>query len=401
MRKLKNTLHKVAFPVVLLLPLFMPIQLSATVQTDDSLRLYAPESDPLMRNFPDIQNNISFLLSNDHADTEMLVTGERQIINHPALSKKEREVTYDFPIVQNHSVDRQIFLFQTALREQIAKGLSRVSRYFMMIHEILEELNLPKDLVFLPLIESNFSTHAVSRAKATGPWQFIKGTARRYGLRMDQWVDERRDPVKSTRAAAAYLKDLHKMFDSWLFSLASYNAGENRIGRAIIKTRSADFWELRASGEIPRETQNYVPKFMAATIIAKNPEMYGFSSINYELPLRYDEIKIAKQTPLHLIAKATGISIEEIKMLNPELLKETTPPHYPDYLLKLPPGNKKVFRENIAKIKTSQQHRVKWGETIGSIARKHNVSVKELRELNHIPKNGMIRAESLITIPLM
>ena len=405
MYKLKTNFHSAAFFFLFstLSFLIIPSNLFAKVQIDDSLDLDTLHPNPLLANLPHIKSKISFAFPDEPGDRfkiSTLIVDEHQIMNHPALSEKTIDITYDFPVVQNHSVDRQIVLFQTALREQIAKGLSRISRYFMMILDILEELNLPKDLVFLPLIESNFSTHAVSRAKATGPWQFMKGTARRYGLRINPWIDERRDPEKSTRAAAAYLRDLYEMFDSsWLLSLASYNAGENRIERALARAKVNDYWELRESGEIPPETRNYVPKFMAAAIIAKNPDLYGFSSINYELPLRYDEVKIEKQTSLHLIANVMDIPVEEIQAFNPELLKESTPPNYPNYLLKLPPGTKKIFMANLSKIKSSFKHKVKWGETIHSIAKKYHVSSKQLRDVNQLRKNSMIRAGSLLIIP--
>ena len=401
---LKNISDRVVFFFLFLALSFfvVPFSLFAAIQIDDSFYLRTLGPDPLLESLPNLSNNRSLVVQRDGFNIRTLITRERQIMNHPALSQKEiGEVTYDFPVVQNHSVDRQIVLLQTAFREQTAKGLLRISRYFTMIHEILEELNLPKDLVFLPLIESNFSVNAVSSAKATGPWQFMKGTARRYGLRIDPWIDERRDPVKSTRAAATYLKDLYGLFDSWPFSLASYNAGENRVGRAIIKTKATDFWELRASGVLPRETQNYVPKFMAATIIAKNPALYGFSLIDYELPLRYDEVKIERQTSLHLIAHVTDTSLDEIKAFNPELRKETTPPNYPNYLLKLPHGKKEIFMANLSKIKNPYKHKIKWGETVGSIARKYNVPVKQLREANQLRKNSSIRAGSLLIIPPM
>lgn len=403
MYKMKCILHRVVFFFLFSIPsLFViPLNLSAAIQIDNALYLHTLQPDPLLVHLPDIRHHIPLIVADDRSSTEILITNERRIMNHPALLRKEIEITYDFPVVQNHSVDRQIFLFQTALRAQIEKGLARVSRYFTMIHDILEELDLPKDLVFLPLIESNFSVHAVSRAKATGPWQFMKGTAKRYGLRIDPWIDERRDPVKSTRAAAAYLKDLHEMFNSWLLSLASYNAGENRIERAITKTKASDFWELQASGELPRETQNYVPKFMAAAIIAKNPDLYGFSSIDYELPLRYDEVKIERQTSLSLIARVTGIPLDELKAFNPELRKDMTPPNYPNYLLKLPPGYKAVFMANLAKLKSPQRHKIKQGETISSIAKKYNVSIQELREANQLKKNSVIRTGRFLVIPVL
>ncbi len=374
-----------------------PLLASTPFDCCDNLQLHPPGSDLLLSSLPDLTIPSSLDVPDNYPSAlnrSITTSGSRQGDNLPANG----EVAYDFPIEQNHFVYRQIALYQTVYREQFQKGLARSGRYIPMMQQMLMEFNLPADLVYLPLIESNFSVQAVSRAKATGPWQFIKGTGRRYGLRIDQWIDERRDPVKSTRAAAAYLKDLYDTFGSWLLSLASYNAGEGRIGRAIKKTNIADYWALKASDNIPLETRNYVPKFMAATIIAKSPELYGFS-VEYEAPLVYDEVKIERQTSLHAIADAIGVSYEEIKFYNPELRLWTTPPNYSDYRLKLPQGKKQVFLANISKIKGPFSHRIKWGETLSSISRKYNVPVTQLREINRLRKNSVIRAGHSLLIP--
>lgn len=316
------------------------------------------------------------------------------------------EVTYDVPIVFNEVVKEYIVFFQTRLRDHFEVWLARSGRYIPMMQAILKKHELPEDLVFLALIESGFNPKAFSRAKAAGPWQFIQGTGKKYGLRIDQWIDERRDPAKSTVAAAKYLKDLYRMFGSWPLSMASYNAGEGRIMRAMARTRAEDFWELKASRHIHRETKNYVPKFMAATIIAKSPQKYGFS-IEYSDPLLYEESPIPKATSIKTIAKAAGVSLEDIKALNPELKKGVTPPNYPRYQIKLPPGTKETFVKNFVPSKEKEisvgeleKHRITKGETLSSIARKYGVSIRRLQEANQLKKESRIHAGQTIMIPL-
>ncbi|TAJ98728.1 MAG: LysM peptidoglycan-binding domain-containing protein [Candidatus Manganitrophaceae bacterium] len=314
-------------------------------------------------------------------------------------------VTYDVPIVYNELVSDYIVFFQTRLREKFELWLARSGQYLPMMRDILREHQLPEDLVFLALIESGFNPKAFSRAKAAGPWQFIKGTGKKYGLRIDQWIDERRDPVKSTAAAAKYLKDLFGMFGSWPLSMASYNAGEGRIMRAMARTKADDFWELKQSRHIRPETKNYVPKFMAATIIAKNPQKYGFI-IEYHPPFLYDEVEISKATSLKTIAKAAGVTLAEIKVYNPELKKETTPPGYPHYRLKLPPGTRETFLANFTptpekepKSNPVQKHRISKGETLNSIARKYDVSVGSLLRANELDRDSTIKTGHYLIIP--
>ncbi|MFQ5950049.1 MAG: LysM peptidoglycan-binding domain-containing protein [Nitrospiria bacterium] len=322
-------------------------------------------------------------------------------INHPTPSP---EVTYDIPIVENKSVERYIVLFQTRLRDHFEKWLIRSGRYVPMMREILHTHGLPQDLVYLALIESGFNPRAFSRSRASGPWQFIKGTGRRYGLRINRWMDERRDPVKSTNAAARYLKDLYEMFGSWPLAMASYNGGEGRVKRALKRTKAKDFWELRTSWRLRRETRNYVPKFMAAILIAKNPEKYGFH-VDYDEPLHYEAVEIRQPTYLSSIAKASGISVKEIKEFNPELKRMITPPHLSNYRLKLPPGKKEVFLANFKPeaekkvvIGRRFKHRVRKGETATSIARKYGVRVRELLSANSLTRRSIIRAGQYITI---
>ena len=326
------------------------------------------------------------------------------IIEEPAPEPEDEEnlPTYDVPIILNSSVESHIDYFNVRIRDKFELWLSRSGRYLPLMKEIFKKNNLPEDLVFVSLIESGFNPYAYSRSAAVGPWQFMKGTGRRYGLRINEWIDERRDPVKSTAAAANYLKDLYAMFNSWPLALASYNAGEGRVGRAMAKSKAGDFWDLRSTRYLRPETRNYVPKFMAATIIAKNPEKYGFN-LNYHEPLQYDEVVIDRPTDLQLIAKTAGVTYEEVKELNPELRQSVTPLGYDDYRLKLPVGAKTAFEERFAQIPEWEKtvwlkHVVRRGETLASIARKFGTTTATLRDINHLRRSS-VRIGGTILVP--
>ena len=194
------------------------------------------------------------------------------------------------------------------------------------------------------------------------------------------------------------------MFGSWPLALASYNAGEGRVQRALIKTKVDDFWDLKSTRYLKRETRDYVPKFMAATIIAKNPERYGFN-LEYHEPLRYDEVAVDRPTDLRLVAKAIGTSYQELKILNPELKTTVTPPNYKDYLLRLPTGTKTTFFENFNKIPESQRtlayrHEVQRGETLYAIAHRYGTSISDLQELNNMGKRNTLHEGEYLVVPL-
>ena len=314
------------------------------------------------------------------------------------------EITYDVPIDMNDSVEAHIRYFQTTIRDRFEKWLLRSGRYLPMMKKIFKEKGLPEDLVYLCLIESGFNPYAYSRSHAAGPWQFIKSTGRKYNLRVDWWIDERRDPVKSTIAAANYLQDLYTMFGSWPLAMASYNAGEGRVYRAMLKTKSGDFWDLKESRHLRRETKNYVPKFMAATIIAKNPEAYDFY-VDFENPIAYDEVEVTVPVDLRVVAKYLNTTYEELKLLNPELRRWTTPPHYKSYMLKIPYGTTELFTLNYDQITKGQKatwerHLVKMGETLALIAKKYGTTVEAIREVNHLGKKSIIREGTYLLIPV-
>jgi membrane-bound lytic murein transglycosylase D len=312
----------------------------------------------------------------------------------------------DIPLTVNNKVEYFIDYFQTSGRKAFAKWLSRSERYIPMMREILKEKGLPEDLVYLAMIESGFSPRAYSVASAVGPWQFMSGTAKLYSLRIDPWIDERRDPIKSTMAAAMYLKELYSLFNKdWYLAAAGYNAGENKILRAIDMYDSRDFWQLSEGSYLKRETKDYVPKLLAAAIIAKDPARYGFADVAYLPPIDFDTVQIPSRTDLELIARLTGVSCANIRELNPELKKGCTPPDYPNYELKLPKGKKDIFLEEYAKISEGDRYvekivytryRAHRKDTLASIARRFGVKSDEIAQLNNLKRSSRLRGRVLL-----
>jgi membrane-bound lytic murein transglycosylase D len=251
-------------------------------------------------------------------------------------------------------------------------------------------------------VESGFNTNAVSRSKAVGPWQFIKSTAKTYGLRVDNWIDERRDPVKSTLAAAQYLRDLYHLFGSWPLAMAAYNAGERKVGRALARAHADDYWDLTDTKLIKRETKEYVPRFLAATLIAKDPSRYGFL-INPQPPVEYEEAVFTRPIHLRVAAKAAGVTYQELKALNPELRKDLTPP-YPTYRLKVPVGSKDLLLSNLAtypdwKHVQATRYQVRRGETLLHIATRHHTSLSAIQEANALDKSYKPKPGEWLLIP--
>ncbi|MDO9532543.1 MAG: transglycosylase SLT domain-containing protein [Deltaproteobacteria bacterium] len=264
-----------------------------------------------------------------------------------ALKNWEHQVKFDVPIQMNKQVRAYLVYFSTERKAVITRYLARSTRYLPMIKEVFQEAGLPEDLAYLAMIESGFNNRAYSPAAACGMWQFIKGTGLRYGLAIDSYVDERRDPEKATRAAAQYLLDLYKQFGSWYLAAASYNCGEGRVQRELNQSNHKNFWELSANMCLPTETKNYVPQMIAATIIAKNPEKFGFKNVPYLPPVKYDKVPVTETTSLTAASVAVNVPPDEVQDLNPELLRGITPPDVPSYTLNLPPSSKEKFLKNI------------------------------------------------------
>jgi membrane-bound lytic murein transglycosylase D len=271
-----------------------------------------------------------------------------------------------------------------------------------MMKGILREKGLPEELFYLALIESGYDPMAFSRAKASGIWQFVGKTGKRFGLKVDKWVDERRDPEKSTYAAAAYLKNLYGMFNDWDLAMASYNAGEGRILKAMKKANSQDFWAISQQRTVKRETKEYVPMFLAALTIAQSPDKYGFQNIEYSPPLVYEKVTVPKATSLSTIAKAAETDLSTIQALNPALKKGKTPPHS-SFEIKLPPGKKETFEKNFSTLNKPpakhKKHRVRKGENISSIAQKYQLTLLDLCDLNDLSPKDRIKPGTILLLP--
>ena len=319
--------------------------------------------------------------------------------------ESESETTFDIPIVVNERVEYFISYFQTTVRDKFTNWLARSAKYIPMMKTLLRENGLPEDLVYMALIESGFNPHAYSRSKACGPWQFISSTGKKYGLLVNWWIDERRDPEKSTIAAAKYLNDLYDMFECWYLAAASYNAGEGKISRAMKRYRTEDFWELTKHRYLKRETKNYVPQMIAAALVAKDPERYGFTDIEYQEVLCYDKVAVPEVTDLGLIAKACEISLEEIRDLNPELLRGCTPPGISDYEVRIPCGKKELFQKNLEDLRPRHRfqfktHVVKKGDTLSRIARIYRVTLEPLLQINKLKKTSRLSVGMNLLIPV-
>jgi membrane-bound lytic murein transglycosylase D len=315
-------------------------------------------------------------------------------------------------------VEHWLGYFTLTGRVTMERYLARGAKYLPMIRAILREEGLPEDLAYLPIIESGFSPYAYSRAAAVGVWQFVAATGKNYGLTIDDWVDERRDPIKSTRAAAHYLKDLHAMFNDWALALAAYNCGENGVARVIAATGHSDYWRL----PLPGETISYVPKFFAAAIIARDPEMYGII-VSPEPALDVTTVELNGVVDLRQFGDFIGVSYEDLKAINPELLGSTTPPNSIPYRLYVPGAKAEQIKKQLAAAQPEQiyledkqvaqlkrpaggrnggtiVYRVKHGDTLASIASHYNTSVHMIRRYNPKVSGKYLQAGMRLRIPV-
>ncbi|HEY7112105.1 MAG TPA: LysM peptidoglycan-binding domain-containing protein [Thermoanaerobaculia bacterium] len=320
-----------------------------------------------------------------------------------AVASDAPGITYDIPIVVNDAVLKVLATFQGQLHDIIARGLARSGRYVPMIHRVFGEEGIPADLAQVALIESSFLPRARSNRAAHGIWQFMARTGRQYGLTSNGIVDERSDPEKATRAAAKHLAYLHELFHDWYLALAAYNAGEGKILRAQERTGLNDFWQLANSGLLKAQTQNYVPAVIAATLIAKNPEHYGFT-VEYEAPLEYETIELNRPVRLADLAQAPSLDLESLQALNPELKTGVTPRQPEGYTLKVPTGQGEAARlafaaAPTAKLPGPRRHTVKKGETLASIARRYGVSKASLAESNGLLATAKVSRGEVLVVP--
>jgi membrane-bound lytic murein transglycosylase D len=310
-------------------------------------------------------------------------------------------------------VEHYVRYFAGTARERIQSRLQRGTRYEPMIRAKMRAGGIPEDMYYLALVESGFDPHAYSRAAAVGMWQFMTSTARDMGMRVDWWIDERRDPVRSTTGAVRFLRGLREQFGSLYLAAAAYNGGPGRVARGL--SRYADdlegatgedvFFALAATGYLRNETKEYVPQLIAAALVAKEPERYGLE-IKPEPPLAYDSVRVGPGLPIAAIAKAAGARVADIKDLNPHILRGVTPPREP-FLVRVPVGSAADFADNLASL--PQEERVglrtvisKKGESVASIARKSGISTASLNQFNRglkRLKSGNLAAGQRLVVP--
>ncbi len=312
----------------------------------------------------------------------------------------------EIPLTVNEHVEREIKIFQTVERDFFLESFRRSGRYRGEILKALKEAGLPEDLSWLPLIESGFKVKALSRSRALGLWQFIPSTGYKFGLKRNEWIDERMDPAKATAAAISYLKELHKIFGDWATVLAAYNCGEGSVLRVIRSQKINyldNFWDLY--GRLPRETARYYPRFLAALSIIKEPEKHGFVLVQPDEPLPFESVMIDKPINLKTAAEKSGISCEDISALNPELRRDATPAA--PYSLRVSPGAGEALLSNLDKIPrwsppkpSYAYHKVRRGETLSLIALRYRTSIQKIVDENRLRRGSLIRVGQRLKIPL-
>ncbi|HUF12859.1 MAG TPA: LysM peptidoglycan-binding domain-containing protein [Longimicrobiales bacterium] len=316
-------------------------------------------------------------------------------------------VSWDLPNVRNERVDFWIEFLSGRNADKTRLWLERQGRYAPLIRQALAAEGMPQDLLYLAMIESGLSTKAYSHAAASGMWQFIAETGRRYDLRIDGYVDERRDPVKSTVAALKYLSEMHEDFGSWFLAAAGYNSGENRVAR-LLRERAGGatgdenlYWVI--SPHLPRETRDYVPLTLAMAHIAKQPERYGFTDLAYQEPLEYEQVQVPGGVSLAMVARAAGVDEDVVEELNPHLMRGITPPGE-TWPVRVPLDRGADFAANFERILAETPDPVEYvirrGETLTHIARRFGVSVDALQSANGGVNPRRIQAGQRIRVPV-
>jgi membrane-bound lytic murein transglycosylase D len=360
----------------------------------DNIEEHGPALKPETKSAPakvGLQGDRSF-----QADNRLLELLEKDLDKAVEQPPEHRRLQFSREVTENSKVRHFIHYYSVTARTSFIELLRRSGKYMPMIAAVLTKEGLPRELGYLALLESQFILDSTSRNGAAGLWQFVVSTGRQYGLRIDQWVDERRDPVKSTRAAAAYLKDLHDYYGRWFLATAAYNAGPGNVDKALRQSQAKDFWTIKARAQLSEETRNFVPKFIAIALIAGDPEKYGINDVQYLPPLDYEEVEVSVPIKLDALAKLADTDLATLKELNPALLRNTTPPGEPRHRVNLPVGKAAIYtakagekileREKVADDGPAPAnvltHEVKKGETLFSIARRYGLTVRALMDFN-------------------
>lgn len=309
------------------------------------------------------------------------------------------------------SVDKWIQYFRGKGREHMERYLSRSTRYEKLMKKILRQNGLPEDIIYIALIESGFSPRAISRSAAVGYWQFIRGTGKRYGLQINSFIDERRDPEIATQAAADYFKELYTEFNSWFLSMASYNVGEGRVRREIKRNKTNDFWVLAKKRRIPKETVNYVPKYLAARLIAREPEKYGFKDIPYETPIEFETVTLTNPVNLRKMAEKMNVDYPELKRLNPKYRGEVAPLDNGKIVMRVPLTTTEAAKTAaveamvkdvvfVADRGETDIYKVRPGDTLNKIARRFKTSIGMIKDLNELKRGARMQPGRTIFVPL-
>ena len=363
--------------------------------TRSLMSLYKLSANTIIRANVDVPEAVLTAITSVEIDTERVDLSE--------LSFKEPPPT-TIPLPLNEQVEKNIVYFSTKMRNHFAKWLERSGRYFPVMRSILKEEGLPDEIIFLTMIESGVNPQARSWAKCVGLWQFLKSTGEMYGLRGDWFFDDRRNPEKATRAAARHLRDLFNKFGDWHLALAAYNAGVGRIERAVARcvTKNPSYWDVQPL--LPTETQNYVPRYIAAAIIALNQDAYDFTDLALQKPLEYDVVTISAPYAIDALAECVGLRADEFLEYNPYLLQNVTPPEVKDFEIRIPKGRTQTFASNIGNLKPERTttviaHKVKRRETIAKIARLYDVSVDQIKRANEMSRTRRLIPGEILKIP--
>lgn len=369
--------------------------------------LKLPEVQELLLRLKEVQEQIP---AGDVAEPEpglkaqeevVTISGDELRAELELVRLAERGASYDYPIDLNDKVLTWVSLFSTTKRGFMENALGRATQYMPMIRQVFAEEGVPSDLAYLAVIESGFRNEAKSRAKAVGMWQFIRSTGRIYGLKGTAWVEERRDPVKATRAAARYLKRLYEITVDWYLAASSYNAGPLTLERAIQNVGTRNFWDLARSRWLRTETKNYIPELCAAILVGRNPERYGLNIVPLA-PYAYETVPVPSMTSLTVLARCAGTDASTLKALNPELLRGSTPPGA--YLLRVPPGRAMDCLRQLARTPNGKRldfpgYTVKKGDTLAKVAQRFKLSPEDLLLANDLTASQFKPGRRLLVPP--
>lgn len=374
-------------------------QFSSLLQTTDQLdagALSENDADNSDLDLEDLEMRMCF-------DQELVALSQTGVWNDQSSQVSHlpsKGQNFDFPIVRTKQVEMYLDLFQNSQRKQFSRWLSRSSAFLPLIKKELQAAGLPLDLAYLAMIESGFNPLARSRANAIGLWQFMKGTGKQYSLQIDRYVDERRNVLKSTQAAVNYLSDLYLEFNDWHLAVAAYNGGPGKVRSGLKRYNVDNFWELASKRYLSLETKRYVPKLIAALLIAKSPEQYGFSDIDYAQPLEFDTIDVGPGLTLEAVALISDSTLKVIKQLNQELRQNRTPLNSATYAINVPAGRGTLAATNYPRLHSIvstgyKSHTIKKGDSLSRICQRYGVNKTTLLKVNNLRSNNLVQGQNL------